>query len=339
MTSFTPAAAMRWGQLLGVLCQLFISTSGDGLDGNKDTIGNPEFLNRIASDRIKRKLHDNNFVYKGGRPKNVILFIGDGMGIAAVTSYRIMKNMKNKIPYLHKPVFFETFAYAGLTKTNSFDHHVTDSAASAVALVTGRKVDSATLGLLPGLGLNCSESEIDHIQDGIADLAIQKGLGVGDVSNTRLTHATPASLYAKGVPRNFEYDGNSDIVQGKCKNDISSQILRRPASEFTVLMGGGSSFFMSKKRGGLRNDGKDIDIEWQRLGGRRKVLRSSDDLKKYNPVKGEKVLGIFAKSNLAFIKERKASSTEPTVTEMTRKAIEILSRNDNGFFLLVEGQQ
>ncbi|PIO61128.1 hypothetical protein TELCIR_17358 [Teladorsagia circumcincta] len=76
----------------------------------------------------------------GNRPKNVILFIGDGMGISTVTSARINKNQRAGLYYLNTPLFFERFQSTGLVKTSSFDHHVTDSAAGATALFTGRKV-------------------------------------------------------------------------------------------------------------------------------------------------------------------------------------------------------
>ncbi|KIH61556.1 hypothetical protein ANCDUO_08171 [Ancylostoma duodenale] len=98
-----------------------------------------EFWNRIAREHVDRKLRANPHLLTVKKPKNVILFIGDGMGISTVTSARINKNQKAGNPYLNEPLFFERFATAGMVKTSSFSHHVTDSAAGAMALLTGRK--------------------------------------------------------------------------------------------------------------------------------------------------------------------------------------------------------
>ncbi|KAK6751471.1 hypothetical protein RB195_003083 [Necator americanus] len=97
------------------------------------------FWNLLGKENISRKLKWNPHLLKAKRPKNVILFIGDGMGLSIVTPARINKNQKARNPYLNKPLFFETFRAAGLVKTSSFTHHVTDSAAGAVALVGGVK--------------------------------------------------------------------------------------------------------------------------------------------------------------------------------------------------------
>ncbi|ETN74179.1 hypothetical protein NECAME_13142 [Necator americanus] len=100
------------------------------------------FWNLLGKENISRKLKWNPLLLKAKRPKNVILFIGDGMGLSIVTPARINKNQKARNPYLNKPLFFETFHAAGLVKTSSFSHHVTDSAAGAVALVGGVKYSS-----------------------------------------------------------------------------------------------------------------------------------------------------------------------------------------------------
>ncbi|KAK6751470.1 hypothetical protein RB195_003083 [Necator americanus] len=103
------------------------------------TLDDVRFWNLLGKENISRKLKWNPHLLKAKRPKNVILFIGDGMGLSIVTPARINKNQKARNPYLNKPLFFETFRAAGLVKTSSFTHHVTDSAAGAVALVGGVK--------------------------------------------------------------------------------------------------------------------------------------------------------------------------------------------------------
>ncbi|ETN74177.1 hypothetical protein NECAME_13140 [Necator americanus] len=88
---------------------------------------------------IKEYLHEFIRACIVKRPKNVILFIGDGMGISTVTLGRINKNQKAGNKYLNKPLYFETFSVSGLVKTSSFSQYVTDSAAGAMALLSGRK--------------------------------------------------------------------------------------------------------------------------------------------------------------------------------------------------------
>ncbi|VDP31166.1 unnamed protein product, partial [Heligmosomoides polygyrus] len=236
------------------------------------------------------------------------------MGIATVTSYRIAKNQKLQSPYVQLPVYFETFPYSGLLK-----------------------VDSMTLGMKPGLSVICTTSPEDHIE-GIADLAIEKGLAVGSVTNTRITHATPAALFAKGVHRLFEYDEEELIESGAtCRNDIAAQLLNYPAANFQVIMGGGANRLMDSSRGGKRRDGLNVDLEWEKLGGKRKILRTGKDLREYNASRGEKVLGIFAPSHIPYVVDRNNSPVVPELYEMTAKAIEILRHHDKGYFLLVEG--
>ncbi|KAK6751459.1 hypothetical protein RB195_003075 [Necator americanus] len=156
-----------------------------------------EFWNLIAKENIQRKLQRNPHLLTAKRPKNVILFIGDGMGISTVTLGRINKNQKAGNKYLNKPLYFETFSVSGLVKTSSFSQYVTDSAAGAMALLSGRKVESLKLGLLPTSTDICTNFEGSHITDGIAEEALNLGMEVGFVTTTRITHATPAALYAK----------------------------------------------------------------------------------------------------------------------------------------------
>ncbi|VDO70919.1 unnamed protein product [Haemonchus placei] len=190
--------------------------------------------------------------------------------------------------------------------TSSLDRHVTDSAASAMALFTGRK----------------------------------------------------------GVVRNAEYDE----AEVHCARDIAKQLLSYPASEFKVLMGGGRRCLMNKSRNGSRGDGRNIDLEWLRLGGSRKVLRTPSDLNQIDAANVDKLLGknsipfkikteraadvftyarpfkkkatgIFSDSHFPYYLEERLRNkkTVPRLHEMTKKAIEVLQKDDQGFFLMVEG--
>ncbi|KAK6010346.1 alkaline phosphatase family protein, partial [Ostertagia ostertagi] len=164
-------------------------------------------------------------------------------------------------------------------------------------------------------------------------------MSMGFVTTTRITHATPAALYAKASRLGVERDAEYDEASVRCARDIAKQLLSYPASEFKVLMGGGSSYLMEKSRNGSRGDGTNIDLEWQRLGGSRKILRTPSDLAQVNAANDEKLLGIFSESHFPYyLSERMENKrTVPRLREMTEKAIEVLQRDDQGFFLVVEG--
>ncbi|KAK5975998.1 hypothetical protein GCK32_005906, partial [Trichostrongylus colubriformis] len=177
-----------------------------------DSLADMDFMNKIAQNHIKSKLKAHKHLLRGKRPKNVILFIGDGMGITMVTSYRIAKNQQAHNDYVQAPLFFETFPYTGLVK-----------------------VDNGYLGMRAGVLKKCTTAPGDLIKDGIGDRAVDKGIAVGVVTNARITDATPAALFAKGVHRTLEYDvRNQTTCKVLCYNDIALQMLHRPAIEFQV---------------------------------------------------------------------------------------------------------
>ncbi|KIH42477.1 hypothetical protein ANCDUO_27537 [Ancylostoma duodenale] len=105
------------------------------------------------------------------------------------------------------------------------------------------------------------------------------------------------------------------------------------------MMGGGADFLMEKSRGGMREDGMNIDVEWSKLGGSRRVLGDKGDLQDVT-ASSEKLLGVFAGSHLPMYLEQQmaGSKSVPRLSEMTAKAIEQLQHDDKGFFLMVEGE-
>ncbi|VDL62477.1 unnamed protein product [Nippostrongylus brasiliensis] len=290
---------LYWVLSLFVFNQLYHDAAPRNIQTNEIN-----FWNSIARKNVDKKLQMNPHLLKGKRPKNIILFIGDGMGISTVTSARVNKNQHAGNPHVNAPLFFEGFAHAGLVKTSSFDHHVTDSAAGATALLTGRKTNSKMLGTMPNTKATCTNATESHIVDGIVEGALQKGVAVGFVTTTRVTHATPAALYAK------------------------------------VMMGGGRAYLMDETRHGLRRDGANIDLEWLSLEGKRRVLRTRNDLDAADGLdQEEKLLGVFSEQHLPYYLNQlvDGQQTAPRLHEMTQKAIRHLQKDNDGFFLVVEG--
>ncbi|GMT25212.1 hypothetical protein PFISCL1PPCAC_16509 [Pristionchus fissidentatus] len=307
-----------------------------------------EYWNSVGRDCLNSKLKSDFgkvLAEQQTPPKNVILFIGDGMGIATITAARIARNQGRGSADTNIPFFFETFPFSGLSKTASFDTHTTDSAASAVALMTGHKVEQNTLGRIPGNGNKCENGEKAKIRDGIADLALEKGLEVGFATTSSITDATPGALYAKDVHRRMEFDSAPGMNGTSCE-DVASQILNHPADKFRVMMGGGHAQFLSEVVGGNRTDNRSIEEEWTQItpalkSHSRVLLASNEEFVRHEPKEGEQLLGIFSPLHFPYrVDENLANrSSVPRLSEMAVKAVQMMNKqsNNKGYFLMIEG--
>ena len=219
--------------------------------------------------------------------RNIILFIGDGMGTAQV--YGAMSVSQ-------EPLALENFPYSGFSKTFSADNYVTDSGAGGTALAAGIKTRNGMIGTGP-------DSTAVPL---ITEILKSKGLAIGVLSTSAVTHATPASFVAHNAGR-----GNYE--------DIASDFLKGTAD---VFIGGGEDHFRK------RADGKDLASSLKAMGY--DVVYTLDDLKKSG---SGKIAGLLAKEHMPPASSGRAGY----LAEMTGKAIETLSRDEDGFFLMVEG--
>jgi alkaline phosphatase len=165
---------------------------------------------------------------KSSRPKNIIIFIGDGMGVAQL--YAGMTVSK-------KSFSLEKFPYSGLSKTFSADNYITDSAAGGTAIACGIKTKNGMIGVTPDGNPVSSILEIAH----------KNNVGTGVISTSSITHATPASFIAHNSGR-----GNYE--------DIAKDFLNGTAD---VFIGGGEDHFRTRKDGvdltvELKNKGYDV---------------------------------------------------------------------------------
>lgn len=233
--------------------------------------------------------------------KNVIMLIGDGMGIEQVNLGRIYKGDE-----LH----MDKFDYTGTASTysanpeNDENKWVTDSAAAGTALATGEKTYHGAISV----GLNQQPIET------ILEKSQKNKKSTGLVTTTRITHATPACFSAHNIHRDNE-------------NEIAEDLLEH---EVDVILGGGKANFLNQEDGGKREDGKNLIKEAENIGYN--YVDKKEDLGK---IEDGKVLGLFNDSHINYKFDRNAS--EPNLSEITEKAIEILSKNNEGFFLMVEG--
>jgi alkaline phosphatase len=283
------------------------------------------------------------------KAKNVILFVGDGMGVSTVTAARILAGQLNGAPGEETRLSFEEFPYVALSKTYSWDQQTSDSAPTMTAMVTGYKAREGMLSVdhLTARG-ECDPAVIAaHSLPTILEQAAAAGKSTGIVSTARITHATPAATYSHTSVRDWEADSNKPAGCGV--KDIAQQLIEvSPAvkSSLKVAMGGGRTYFMPKTMvdpeygsKGRRNDGRNLTAEWvSSRGADAKYVWNKTGFDAIDPAKTSHVLGLFENSHLQYEADRAADkSGEPSLTEMTEKSIQMLKKNDKGFFLHVEG--
>ncbi len=267
-----------------------------------------------------------------GKAKNVILFIGDGMGISTVTAARIYAGQKQGQSGEEYVLPFETFDNVALVKTYNTDAQVADSAGTASAMHTGVKTRIGVLGYGPGVTTGDCASGSGHELGLLGEEVKQRGLALGIVSTARLTHATPASVYARSVSRDWEGDtAIPEDQRGRGCSDIAQQLVAAP---FDVALGGGSVAFYGKQNGGLRlDDGADLPGDWQAATGGHFVTTAADLAAA--PADAP-LLGLFSPSHMTYMVDRDAESSEPTLTDMTAAAVTRLAGDPDGFYLMVE---
>jgi len=271
------------------------------------------------------------------RAKNVILFIGDGMGVATLTAARIYEAQQRGADGASNRLSFEAFPHLGLVRTYSADSLVTDSAAGASAILTGRRTLNGALGVDDKIRRGDCASVAGSTVPTLAELARKKGLATGVVSTAAITDATPASLYAHTPSRQWQSDADlpPEAVAAGCK-DIARQMLDGPKTlQLDVMLGGGEAAFTPTERDGKRLDGRDLTAEWRADGGA--FVRTGSELASV-PKDTKRLLGLFAPGNMMRENSRAATQTDaPRLTAMTVKAIEVLSQSKQGYFLMVEG--
>ncbi len=251
------------------------------------------------------------------RATNVILLIGDGMGpeiVGLATEYS--RVIDGRELWLERAI---SEGHLALANVRPVDALVADSAAAATALATGRKTANDMVSVDPrGKPLTT-----------ILELAEKSSKSTGLVTTTRLTHATPACFAAHVAHRDSE-------------NDIAVQML---AAGVDVMLGGGlrnwipenaatseySTFTGTSKRQDSRNL-----VEEARQAGY-SIVTGRDELAGAHGA--NKLLGLFAASYMPYALDRRPDDETgiPSLPEMTEAALDILSRNKEGFFLMVEG--
>lgn len=280
--------------------------------------------------------------------KNIIFFIGDGMSIQTVTAARVFAGRDESYS-----LSFEEFPTFGYSRTYCVSRQVSDSACTATAFLSGVKVNYGTVGVDSNvLRYDCDGfSKEEHHTTNLAQWAMDAGKAVGFVTTTRITDATPAAMYAHSGYRYWEH--NEDVLEDNCDPDIVDDIAEqfvssKLAQKFKVVLGGGRGYFLNNDtlddegQRGLRTDHKNLIKEWQDIHqemGNSRYIWKRDDLMNSASENADYLLGMFDQSHLKYDFEAATDDNEPSLSDMVEVAIKMLSKEEKGYFLFVEGGQ
>lgn len=280
------------------------------------------------------------------RARNVILFVGDGMGISTITAARIYAGQSLGLDGESYKLSMDTLPWSALSRTYSHDYQVADSAATATALTSGMKTKSGFLGVSSAANMANCASVPGTEADTLFELAARSGLATGIVTTARITHATPGATYAKVPHRDWESDTNMRGASSDTCKDIARQLIEWPVGSFDIAFGGGRSKFLGKDhqdpeyadRTGERSDGRDLTKEWAEKSEDHTFIFDKAGFDAIDFASNVKVLGLFEHSHMQYELDRETDKAgEPSLSEMTAAAITRLSQNEDGYVLLVEG--
>lgn len=295
-----------------------------------------------------------------GQAKNVILFVGDGMGISTVTAARILDGQMKGMAGEENQLSFDRFPFAGLSKTYNVDAQTPDSAGTMTAMMSGVKTDVGVIGVDEDIARgDCTTVAGNELVTAL-EIAEIAGKSTGIISTARITHATPAATYAKSADRNWEdvSDMPEAAVTAGC-TDIASQLINFESnleSRFSgvdvdgieVVMGGGRRHFLPRDAAfnspdavseveGDRTDGRDLTAEWQAMYSNGVYVYDQAGFNGLDTETTERVFALFNESHMQYEADRGNDvAGEPSIAEMTEAAIGVLDNNDEGFFLMVE---
>jgi alkaline phosphatase len=216
---------------------------------------------------------------------------------------------------------------SGLVRTYASNSIITDSAPAATAFATGHKTADKFVGVLPGPvtipGVEPVPAELQYSPvASLVEAAKAKGMSVGLIATSNVQHATPAAFSSHVHARSYY----NEIAEQQVYMDID------------VMFGGGLQYLLPDDMGGVRTDGEDLVSVLESRGY--EFVMDRDGMMSL-PAQTDKVWGMFAMEAMAKDYDRSLPqfSSQPSLSEMTDKAIEVLSQNPRGFFLMVEGSQ
>ncbi len=339
-------------------CDMPNNHQSNELDSSLTLVNENNHWFKAAAQKVeKNRLIAETIKNHKGAAKNIILFVGDGMSLTTVTASRIFEGQQQGLLGEENNLSFDDFPFSGLAKTYAVDTQVPDSASTMTAIISGVKTNKGLVGIDESVVRGDCGNQVGNEVVSALDLAELAGLSTGIVTTTRVTHATPAATYAKSPDRDWEDPSEmpKQAIELGCV-DIATQLIQYQANINTryagaksdgieVVMGGGRRHFLPEKSSadtentlkGNRPDGRNLISEWKALYPKGLFLNNRADFDSADFDRAQKIFGLFNKSHMRFDADRKTKKIkEPSLSEMTDKAIQVLAKNPKGFFLMVE---
>ncbi len=255
--------------------------------------------------------------------KNVILFVGDGMGISTITAGRIFDGQAEGKTGEEHQLAFDSFESVALIKTYNTNAQVPDSAGTATAIMSGYKTNIGTINVEPDKEFSgCGDISAKPT---LAEIASSAGKAVGVISTARITHATPAAVFGHGDSRDWEADKDipEKAAEAGCTG-FAAQLVNG-ATPVNLALGGGAKEFSAEQF-----------EAWNQQDESHVVARTGAEFSALNAADHQDVLGLFTKSHMSYEADRKEGE-EPSLADMTSFAIDNLSARDtDGYVLMVE---
>lgn len=266
---------------------------------------------------------------RGRKARNVIFFLGDGMGQAAITAARVLSQGITEGKY-HGLLAMDRMEHRGHVGTSGADALATDSANSMSAYMTGHKASVNAMGVYEGN--NPDPAQHPHVETMAELLKRAAGKAIGIVTTAEIQDATPAAVFAH-TRRRSEYVA------------IMDQSLQ-PAQMPDVYLGGGLATLLPRSQpGSRRKDDRDLVAEFKATGFAHATTRAELKAALSGPTP-QQLLGTFHLGNLNVYLDRQhikkpeilgTWTDQPTLLEMASAALAVLEKKDEGFFLMIEG--
>lgn len=237
------------------------------------------------------------------KPFGIILFIGEGLAPSRLAATRVYAAGADT------PLALDSMPHMALLTNYSNDFAAPDHAAAATAVATGVNVNNHLIG---------TDSEGRRLPN-LIELARQAGRATGLITNANITDPTAAAFYAHTADQND-------------RSATARQLAEGPGID--LVLGGGAGDFLPESKGGHRRDERDLLLEIRRNGF--DLVRSKAELEAIPDWRRPRLFGVFSRRELAYVDQIEARSEQPSLSEMVRRAIELLQFNRSGYFLVVD---
>jgi alkaline phosphatase len=267
------------------------------------------------------------------------------MSVSTVTAARILDGQLRGEDGEENFLIWEKFPHLSLSKTYNTNQQTPDSAGTASAFMTGYKTSAGVISVAENVKLKDCLSAQKYPLTSFLEIAEDNGLHTGVISTARITHATPATSYAHSPSRGWENNSNlpSKAREQGCI-DIAQQLINfNSGNGIDLILGGGrQNFFPKTDRGpegekGKRTDKKNLIKEWKDKHEDGHYVWNNKGFNAIPDDTEQPIFGLFNPSHMQYSADRdKSENGEPSLAEMTEKAIKIMKNKDGGYFLFIE---